>query len=139
MSQSYWGYLLILLGVLIIGGIILVYNYTSKNESDYYLLKETTEAAMLDAAKVNNSNKNNRDELSIDKEKFVENFIRRFSQTNNLGREYEINFYDISESPPMVTVEVKTTTDAGIFDINIPIVNRIDGILEVKEKKDDGA
>ena len=134
MKSAFWGYLLIVLGIGIIIVMIMIYSYTSTNENDYYLLKESTEAAMLDS--IDDSAYKKDGTVKINKEKFVENFIRRFSETNNFDREYEINFYNIQEEPPMVNVEVKTTT--GLFKIDkdlveIPIVNRIDGILETKK------
>ena len=40
---------IIILSILALGAINLVQNYTTGNELDYYLLKETTEASMTDA------------------------------------------------------------------------------------------
>ena len=39
---------IIILGVLTLACVNLIQNYQSGNELDYYLLKETTEAAMID-------------------------------------------------------------------------------------------
>ena len=49
MKEVYWGYWLILLGVLITIIMMLISNVTSSNTQDYYLIKEVTEAAMFDA------------------------------------------------------------------------------------------
>ena len=40
---------IIILGVLTLAVVNIVQNYQTGNELDYYLLEETTEAAMLDA------------------------------------------------------------------------------------------
>ncbi len=132
MRNSFWGYLLIVLGIGIIITMILIYSYTSTNENDYYLLKETTEAAMIDAIE---QDQLKNDKVVMNKAKFMESFIRRFSEVNNVDREYKINFYKIVEDPPLAVVEVKTTTGNFVIDqdlVNVPIVNRITGIIETK-------
>lgn len=134
MRSSMWGYLLIVLGIGIIVVMMLIYSYASTNESDYYLLKETTEAAMFDALDEEYYAKD--EKLKINKEAFVESFIRRFSDINNYDKTYTINFYKIEEEPPMVSVEIKTSTGKFAITkdiIDIPIVNRIDGILDAKD------
>ena len=49
MKESLWGYWLILLGIIIITVMILLQNYTTTNQQDYYLAREVTYAAMYDA------------------------------------------------------------------------------------------
>ena len=49
MKESYWGYWLILLGVLIMGIMMLVNSTTTNNTQDYYTLKEVTQASMIDS------------------------------------------------------------------------------------------
>jgi len=133
MKESFWGYWLIALGVFIIVIMILIQNYTTTNTQDYYLLKEVTEASMIDA--VDYGYYRTSGELRINEEKFVENFLRRFSETMNINKEYKIDFYSIYEQPPKVSVKISTSTgeymvaaDQTSFDV----VNRIDAILEMK-------
>ena len=110
---------------------LLVQSVTSNTQQDYFLIKELTEAAMLDA--VDYSYYRQYGEIKINKEKLYESFIRRFVENANLTSEYTINFYGVYEAPPKVSVEVKGKSgtftvmgDAAEFDI----VNRIDSILE---------
>ena len=79
MSQSVWGYWLIALGIGVITIMMLVQNYTTINQEDYYLLKEVTQAAMNDTIDFNHYRQYN--ELKINREKFIENFVRRFSES----------------------------------------------------------
>lgn len=135
MKESMWGYLLIALGLLILLVMFLVYNYSTANESDYYLLREATEAAMIDS--VDRGKYYYNAEVVIEKEKFVENFIRRFSEITNINRSYKIEFFEIQEDPPKVSVRVTTTTGEHTFNsdtVDVPIVNRIDGILETRKQ-----
>ena len=76
MKEAYWGYWLILLGIFVIVIMMLVNSVTTTTTQDYYLIKETTEAAMIDA--VDYGYYREYGELRINKEKFVENFLRRF-------------------------------------------------------------
>ena len=131
MKESYWGYFLILLGIFVIVIMMLVNNVTTTSTQDYYLLKEVTEAAMKDA--VDWGTYRDTGELRIIKEKFIENFLRRISESVNINSTYTFEFYDLYESPPKVSIKVTTSTgqfriggEASSFDI----VNKIDGILE---------
>ena len=131
MKESYWGYFLILLGLFVIVIMMLVNNVTTTNTQDYYLLKEVTQAAMLDA--VDYGYYRNNGELRIVKEKFIENFLRRISESVNINSTYTFDFYDIYECPPKVSVRV--TTKSGSYNIggnanSFDIVNKIDAILE---------
>lgn len=132
MKESYWGYWLILLGVFVVIIMLLIQNVTSTNTQDYYLVKEITEASMLDA--VDYGYYRQYGEVRIMKEKFVESFLRRFAESANLNSTYKVSFYDIYEAPPKVSVKVtsKSNTfsimgDSSTFDI----VNKIDAILEL--------
>ena len=133
MKESLWGYWLILLGIIIITVMILLQNYTTTNEQDYYLAKEITYAAMYDAIDYGYYEKYK--ELKIVKEKFVENFIRRFAESATLNKNYIINFYSIYEAPPAVSIEIKTSTGeflVGSEEINAGITTRLSAILELK-------
>ena len=132
MKESYWGYWLILLGIFVIVIMMLIQNVTSTNTHDYYLVKEITEASMLDA--VDYGYYRQYGEVRIIKEKFVEVFLRRFAESASLNTTYNISFYDIYEAPPKVSVRVSSKSntfsvcgDTSTFDI----VNKIDTILEL--------
>ena len=133
MKESLWGYWLIILGIFILVVMMLLQNYTTTNEQDYYLLKEVTQAALEDSIDWNHYREYK--EIRIVKEKFVEDFVRRFSETVNINKTYNIKFYDIYEAPPKVSVKVTTKTNTysvmGDTD-SIGVVNKIDAILEVK-------
>ena len=132
MKESYWGYWLIVLGIFVIVVMMLISNLTSTNTQDYYLIKEITQASMLDS--VDYSYYREYEEVKINKEKFVESFIRRFTDSATLSSTYEVSFYEIYEAPPKVSVKVSSSSntfniagDAESFDI----VNKLDAILEM--------
>ena len=134
MKESLWGYWLIILGLGVITVMMLLQNYTTTNEQDYYLIKEVTEASMVDAIDWAHFRKYG--ELRIIKEKFVEDFTRRFSETVNINKTYNIKFYDIYEAPPKVSVKVTTKTDSysvGSDTDTVDVVNKIDSILETSK------
>lgn len=121
---------IILLAIITFGVVNVVQNYQTGNELDYYLLKETTEAAMTDAVDVGYYRLSGL--LRIDKEKFVESFVRRFGENVSNQREYDIKFYDINETPPKVSILVTSSTNASVEGDTLPISNKIDAILESK-------
>ena len=85
---------IIMLAMFTFGVINITSNYQSGNELDYYLLKETTEAAMIDSIDISYYRETG--ELKIVREKFVENFTRRFAEsTLIIGSKYTIKFFDI--------------------------------------------
>lgn len=112
MTESYWGYWFILLGVFITMIMILSNDATTTDTQDYYQLKEVANSALYDA--VDYSYYSQTRQVRILKEVFVENFLRRFAETVNITDSYKIEFYDLYESPPKVSVKVATTT-AGYF------------------------
>lgn len=133
MKESMWGYWLILLGVVIMTVMILMQNYTTTNQQDYYIAKEVTYAAMTDA--VDYAYYKKYGELKIIKEKFVENFIRRFAESATLNKKYTVNFYSIYETPPAVSIEIKANTGEfliGSEGVNAGVTTRLTAILEVK-------
>lgn len=121
---------IVMLGLLTFAIINIVSNYSSGNELDYYLLKETTEASMVDAVDVGYYRLTG--QLRIDKEKFAESFVRRFSQSVNQDRNYRIRMYDINETPPKVSVQIDSSTNVTFNSEQLGIRNRIDAILETK-------
>ena len=131
MKESFWGYLVILMGVISIAFIFFFQRVTNTDELNYHLLKEVTEAAMFDSVNIGEYRATGA--IRIDREKFVENFIRRFAQSASLARTYEIKIYDVNETPPKVSIEVKSTEAGNVTgdeQINFDIVNRLDAILE---------
>ncbi len=105
---------------------------TINNESDYYNLKETTEAAMIDAIDIAYYRLHG--ELKMSQEKFVENFTRRFADSVGFGTSgYQIIFEDIVERPAKASVLI--ISDTGYYKVfgdtsKYDITNRIDAILE---------
>ena len=135
MSKAYLTVGIILLSILALGAFNLIQNYSSGNELDYYLLKETTEAAMSDS--VDSSYFSERGVLRIDKEKFVESFVLRFGANVDDSRAYDIKFYDINEVPPKVTVQVDSLNNSFVLeDSNVRITTRLNDILDTNNKSD---
>ena len=157
MNSSFWGYFLVLLGMLGIVIINISTNLLMTNEQDYYILKETAEAAMIDAFDMrayreglgydNVTPENDKSSMycvtgvpgtiRIVKEKFVENFVRRFANNIDMARKYIIIINDIDECPPKVSITMvssqqfdftKMFTTENVNDA--AIVNRITAILE---------
>lgn len=131
MRDSFWGYWFILLGIFVIGVMILVNNTTTGTTQDYYLLKEVTQAAMIDS--IDYSYYRVYGDMKMSKKKFTENFIRRFSESDSLSKDYKIEFYDIYEVPPKVSVKVSSVGSgfniANDPDTSFDLVNKIDAIL----------
>ena len=130
-----WGYMVITLGVLAIGVIYFFQNVTNTDEHNYYLLRETTEAAMYDAFDLSSYRKDGT--IRIVEEKFIENFLRRFAENASLAHTYKIDIYDINETPPKVSIKLSTadsSTSTNVTGeiITFSIVNKIDAILETK-------
>lgn len=131
MKESYWGYWLVLLGAFVVVIMMLIQNVTSQTTEDYYTVKQISEAAMIDA--VDYAYYREYGELKINKEKFIESFLRRFVEVASLTSEYDINFTGIYEAPPKVSIEIISSSDtytvasdAAEFDMS----SRIDAILE---------
>lgn len=106
----------------------IITNYSSGSELDYYLVKETSEAAMIDAIDVKYYRDNGL--LRIDKEKFVESFLRRFADSVDNTRNYQVAFYDLNEVPPKVSVKVDSSTVLSFNGDNLEMSTQLDAILE---------
>lgn len=131
MKEAYWGYWLIALGVFVVIIMLLIQNVTSNSTEDYYTVKQLSEAAMIDA--IDYAYYREYGELKINKEKFAENFVRRFSEAASFSTKYTVTILGVYEAPPKVSVEITSKTnsyviasDSESFDIS----NRIDAILE---------
>lgn len=131
MKESFWGTMIISLGVIAIVFIYFFQSITNSDEHNNTLLKETAEAAMFDAFDLATYKATG--EIRIDREKFVENFIRRFAQNSNMSRDYRIEFYDINEEPPKVSIRIRSTESGSIAGeiTNFTIDNKLDAIMEV--------
>lgn len=139
MKESLWGYWIVVLGVSIMSVMVLLQNLTTTSEQDYYMIKEVLEASMYEA--VDYGYYRDTGDLRMNAEKFTENFIRRFSESVNINKTYQINFYDIYEQPPAASVEIVTKTQntnfgkqAGAKTESANVVNRLTGILYTNSK-----
>lgn len=130
MRESMWGVFVIVVGVVLILLIYLFQGITNTDEHNYYLLKEATESSMLDAIDVADYRITGK--VSINREKFVEVFVRRFVESADLSNTYVIEIYDINEEPPKVSLLVKTKKNGTVTNetIEFDITNRLDAILE---------
>lgn len=126
---------IIILGVLTLAVVNIVQNYQNGNELDYYLLEETTEAAMIDAVDLGYYRVSG-GVLRMDREKFLESFVRRFAENVNQERNYKIRILDLNETPPKVSVQVGSSTVATFAGEDFDIVNKVDAILETKYNED---
>ena len=132
MKWSFASVGLIVFGLIGLAIIILFQNITTNNENDYYLLKEVTEASMIDAIDMDYYRESG--ELKIIKDKFVESFTRRFAESTVFASSnYTINYFDIMEEPPKATVSINT----GIGEYTIyqdtsdyHVANTLSAILE---------
>ncbi len=137
MNKSFWGVFVIMLGVTSIILIVLFQSITNSDEHNSQLLKEVTEAAMWDS--VDYGYYRSHGAYKINKEKFVETFIRRFAASaQTSGKEYKIDFLDVNELPPKVSIRVTSTVKGGSVlgvignstTYDFTLNNTIDAILE---------
>ena len=133
MKESFWGAAVVGAGIFSIFFIYFFQSITNTDEHNYHLLKETTEAAMVDAIDLATYRESG--EVKIDREKFIENFLRRFAESATLSRTYKIEIYDINEEPPKVSLKVSSTESTGITGkiLEFNISNSIDAILELPQ------
>ncbi len=132
MKESVWGWWFLVLGLIMIAIVMLVTDMTTTSEQNYYMLKEISEASMMES--VDYAYYRKYGDLRINSEKFMENFIRRYSEVVTINKTSKISFYDIYENPPKVTVEVATRSSQIIIDstgTTFEITNRLDAILEM--------
>ncbi len=135
MKESFWGVATVAIGIVAIFFILFFQSVTNTDEHNYHLLKEATEAAMYDALDL--AAYRDSGVIRIDREKFVENFIRRFAESAVLSNTYEIKIYDVNEEPPKVSLQVSSTRNSNITGeiYEFDIVNKLDAILEVPYKE----
>ena len=131
MKESYWAYFVVAFGVVIVIIMLLIQRMSTTNEEDFYLTKEVIESSMIDA--VDYGTYRTSGNIVMSREKFVEVFLRRFSETVSNNKTYEVSFYDIYENPPKATVRIRAkagATEVGgeTFDVNLD--THFSGILE---------
>ena len=131
MKNALWGYWIVLLGIFVVVIMLLVQNLTTSNTQDYYLIKEITEAALVDA--VDYSYYRTFGEIKINKEKFYESFVRRFAENASSTTTYTVSFYGVYEAPPKASVEIKSKSNT--FNVmgnseTFDMTERIDAIIE---------
>lgn len=139
MKWSFASVGLIMIGLFGIIIIMLFNEITVSNEQDYYTLKEATEAAMIESIDIAYYRLTG--DIKISQEKFVENFTRRFTETSTFGQgNYNIEYYEISESPPKVSLRIVDATNSyniyNTYSVDVDatqldIVNELSAILDV--------
>ena len=133
MQSSYWGYWLIVMGVAIVGLMISVQGVTTNTTQDHYSIREVTEASMLEA--VDYAYFRDYNEVKINKEKFMEVFVRMISETMGANDTYKVNFYEIYEAPPKVSVELKINSGAHISKEDYDKTKIIDSIIQIQAEE----
>lgn len=141
MSKAFLTIGIILMALLGFYSISIVSSQQSGAELDYYLLKETTEASMHDA--IDKSYYRTFGALRMDKEKFMESFVKRFAVGVDGTREYRIQVYDINETPPKVSIKVVSPKNTKLIkalggNTSVDITTNADMILENKNKTNIG-
>ncbi|MEE3343653.1 MAG: DUF5411 family protein [Bacilli bacterium] len=162
MKYGFLGFGLMMFGMIGLVVIVMFQSITLDNDTEYYTLKEAMKASMYESidwkyysnyftikkpekegyilmAKDDGSDyQRYMGQVKIIEQKFVENFSKRFA--NNVGGdadEYEIEFYDIIEKPPKVSVKITGNNRSYSYvmgseeDDKLSIVNNLSGILEV--------
>lgn len=139
MNKAFLTIGIILMAILGFYSITVITSQQTGSELDYYLLKETTEASMNDAIDIKYYREFG--SLRMDKEKFMESFVKRFAVAVDGTREYRIQVYDINETPPKVSIRVTSPkrTDGLIKSLggdkqSFDITTNADMILETKYK-----
>lgn len=130
MKESFWGYMIIVLGVIAIAVIWFIANSTRTDQHNFYLLRETVEASMLDS--VDLAVYRQTGEIEINEATFIENFLRRFASNADLSNMYVVEIYDINTKPPKVSMKISSSNDTTATGevISFDMVNNIDAILE---------
>lgn len=137
MKESMWAWWFLVLGLIMIAVIILITDMTTTSEQNYFMLKEISEASMIES--VDYAYYRRYGDLRINSEKFMENFIRRYSDVVSINKTSTISFYDIYESPPKITVEVKSRSSQMVINfgnMSFDVTNRLDAILEMYSTTD---
>ena len=131
MKEATWGYMLIILGVVVLAIILLMDRITTTTEEDFYLGREVMEASMIDAVDYGTYRLSGR--IVMSEQKFVEVFLRRFAESVTNNKTYQIDFFDVQEEPPKASVRIRTssgstTINSDEFEVNLDTL--LHGILE---------
>ena len=122
MGKSLWSIIVIILGVASIFFITLFQTVTNTDEHNSQLIKEAVEAAMWES--VDYAYFRATGFQRIDREKFAENFIRRFADSASKSRDYTVEIVDSkaygNSAVPLNSDELVTFT----------LTNSQDAILE---------
>jgi len=129
MKESFWGVLIVMVGMICVYFIFFFQSLTNTDEHNYNLLKEVTESAMIDSIDLRAYKYGT---IRIDKEKFVTNFALRFAESASLNRTYIIEIYDVNELPPKVSIKVSSKEGNSFTGevMDFDVVNKLDAILE---------
>lgn len=125
---------IILMALLGIFAVNMVTAQQTGQELDYYLLKDTTDAAMHDS--LDESFYRSNGLVRMDKEKFVESFVRRFADSVDASRKYTIEIYDLNETPPKVSVKITSKNNSINADGRDDIVTSVSMIVENSKTED---
>ena len=131
MKETMFAWFFFFVFIVCLGAVFFFQRIVNTSEHNYYVLKEVTEASMWDAIDLSyyRSSEGN---IKINREKFVESFIRRFAQSANLSRKYLIQIYDVNEIPPKVSIKVSSVESGTVINdvYNFDIINKLDAIFE---------
>ena len=117
MKESYWGYGLILLGILVIGVMLLVNSSTTGTTQDYYMLKEVTQASMIDA--VDYSYYRLYGDVRISKQKFIEKMKASIVNVDKLRDVENININ--LEDAPEISKAYVSNLDTDNSEVTITL------------------
>lgn len=151
MKASAWGILLIIIGLIGLSLMVFFGQVSTSNDQTFYSLKEVVEAAMYDSVDLvayregytvtsADGKKTNYPPgtVRIDKDTFMEMFIRRYAESIDNARNYKISFYEINEFPPKVALRVEYGEDKSTLgyvtkDYEFTVSKDIVSILEGRE------
>ena len=138
MKWSFSALGLIVMGLFGFMILMLFSEITISNEQDYYSIKEVTESAMIESIDIAYYRLTGK--IKISREKFVENFSKRFVKNSTYGDgNYDIIFYSIMEDPPKVSIGIIDSTQTyniyteTLDPTRIDVVNKITAILDSYE------
>ena len=138
MKWSFSALGLIVMGLFGFMILMLFSEITISNEQDYYSIKEVTESAMIESIDIAYYRLTGK--IKISREKFVENFSKRFVKNSTYGDgNYDIIFYSIREDPPKVSIGIIDSIQTyniyteTLDPTRIDVVNKITAILDSYE------
>ena len=138
MKWSFSALGLIVMGLFGFMILMLFSEITISSEQDYYSIKEVTESAMIESIDIAYYRLTGK--IKISREKFVENFSKRFVKNSTYGDgNYDIIFYSIREDPPKVSIGIIDSTQTyniyteTLDPTRIDVVNKITAILDSYE------